>query len=147
MILVVLIVASSIGAVIVLVDKKIIPTSGIIIDVTPPPPPATIGIDIYSDQTCQTTVSHIDWGELEPGSIGTATLYLKNPGNTPGTLTLTAENWTPPETSLFTSLTWDAEGATLKAGQVMQVHLQLAVNGTINGIGTFGFNIVFHIAG
>lgn len=131
----------------ILVNIKIIPTSGIIVIAPPPPPPSTLGLKIFSDAAGTIEINSIDWGNLNPGSVGVQIVYLQNIGNIAGTVTMAPGNWNPAETQTICVLSWDKEGVIISAGQIVQATLTLNVNGSVSGITNFAFDIIFTIEG
>lgn len=101
-----------------------------------------IGVGVYWDGSCNNLVSSIDWGTVNPGSTKEVTVYVKNEGNAPETLSLEAENWNPSTASSYLSVTWDYGGQVIDVGGVVQVTLSLSVSDTIEGITSFSFDIV-----
>ena len=79
---------------------------------------------------------------VEPGSSTSVTVYIKNTGNSPVTLTLDTENWNPSSASNYMSLSWDYNGQSIDAGGVVQVELTLTVYSNVTGITDFNFDIV-----
>lgn len=150
MILVALIAFSLLGSIFgygILVSIKIIPTSGIIVVVPPPPPPSTLGLKVFSDAEGTVEINSVDWGNLNPGSVGHQTVYLQNIGNIAGTVTMAPGNWNPAATQTICTLSWDKEGTIIGAGQTVQANLTLDVSGSVSGITTFAFDIIFTIEG
>jgi hypothetical protein len=78
---------------------------------------------------------------LDPGSTATATIYLKNEGNVPVTLSISAGNWNPASASSYFTLTWNRAGYVLAVGTSVPAVLSLAVSSSISGITTFSFDI------
>jgi len=133
----------------VLIIQKTIPSSGNIVVVIPTPPPPIDIIDVlfYSDPAATVKVTTVDWGVLNPGSTGHAKLYLKNTGNIAETVILSAGNYKPPETKGIMSLSWDSEGIRIEPGQVVETNLTLDVSGSVTGISTFSFDLIFSLSG
>ncbi|UCG45126.1 MAG: hypothetical protein JSV58_07095 [Candidatus Bathyarchaeota archaeon] len=102
----------------------------------------TMGVGVYWDSGCSNQVTSIDWGAVAPGSINDVAVYVKNEGNTVATLSATTENWSPPSTSTYMSLSWDYAGQPVAIGEVVQVVLSLSVSQVIEGITGFSFDIV-----
>ena len=48
----------------------------------------TAGIGVYSNAQCNTQLTSVSWGTLQPGGNQIAICYIKNEGNTPITLSL-----------------------------------------------------------
>jgi len=102
----------------------------------------TIGVAAYWDSNCTKEVTTIDWGLIEPGSSKSVTIYLKNEGNTPITLSLNTTDWSPSNASDYLSLSWDYLGDEIKGGEVIRVSMTLTVSPNISGITSFSFNII-----
>jgi hypothetical protein len=100
-----------------------------------------IGVGVYWDQACASTVSSIDWGIIEPGMKVNKTVYIRNEGNMAATLNMTTSNWNPSNAASYMTLSWDYKGQTLAVNEVKQVKLTLAVSPSITGITTFSFVI------
>jgi hypothetical protein len=101
----------------------------------------TVGIGIYSDYQCNTQLSSVSWGTLQPGQSNSVICYIKNEGNTQTTLSLQASNWSPASTSNYLALSWNYNNQPISPNQVVQVTLTLSVASNIQGITTFGFDI------
>lgn len=131
------IMALVVSAVGTLVATRTVPNTGNIRVVTPP----SVQLGVYSDSGCTTALSSVSWGTLDPGATATATIYLKNEGNVPVTLSISASNWNPASASSYFTLTWNRAGYVLAVGASVQAVLSLAVSSSITGITTFSFDI------
>ena len=100
-----------------------------------------IGVGVYWDQVCTSTVSSIDWGIMEPGANVNKTVYIRNEGNALARLTIAASNWNPSSASSYMTLSWDYGGQILNVGEVVQVKLTFSVSSDITGITSFSFDI------
>ena len=101
-----------------------------------------LGVGVYWDSGCSQTVSSIDWGSAEPGAVKNVTVYIRNEGNAPVTLSLQTANWNPPNAADYISLSWNYDGQTIGSNQVAAVTLSLSISSNIQGITTFSFDIV-----
>jgi len=101
-----------------------------------------VGVSVYWDSGCSQAVSSIDWGLADPGSVKNVTVYVKNEGNAPITLSLQTSNWNPAEAADYISLSWDYGGQAIGVNQVVAVTLSLSISSNIQGITTFSFDIV-----
>ena len=101
-----------------------------------------VGVGVYWDVDCTSTVTEIDWGLLEPRGTANVTIYLKNEGNAPLTLSLNTENWDPPNASDHITINWSYRGESVNPGQLREVALVLSVSSTITGITNFRFAII-----
>jgi hypothetical protein len=101
-----------------------------------------LGVGIYWDSACSQTVSGIDWGSSEPGAVKNVTVYMRNEGTAPITLSLQTANWNPTNAADYISLSWNYSGQTIDPNQVLAVTLSLSISSNIQGITTFSFDIV-----
>jgi hypothetical protein len=53
---------------------------------------SSIGVNVYTNAGGTIPCTSIDWGTITPNSTTTHTIYIKNPGNTAETLTMTSSN-------------------------------------------------------
>jgi hypothetical protein len=102
----------------------------------------TVNVGVYSNNACTQSLTSIDWGSLSPGDSVTVTIYVKNTGAVPITLSMTKANWNPPSANGPITLTWNREGNTLAAGQSISATLTLSVSSSVSGITAFGVNVV-----
>ena len=101
----------------------------------------TVDVEVHWDSGCTDTVTAINWTILEPGSTEEKTIFVRNTGNAPVTLSLTISDWDPPEAEMHISLAWDREDAVLLPGEVVPAVLGLQVSEAISGITDF-FSII-----
>jgi len=99
-------------------------------------------LDAYWDSACTDAVSSINWGTIRPGESKNVTIYLKNTGNVPLTLSLATDNWNPSNAGTYLSLTWDYSGGQLQANGVLQVTLTLTASSNTQGITSFSFDVI-----
>jgi len=100
-----------------------------------------IGVGVYSDSSCTTVLASINWGNLTLGASTSYTIYVKNNGTIPVTLTMTTGNWNPATASSYISLTWDKQNYVLTAGSSVQAALTLNVSSSLTGFTNFTFDI------
>lgn len=127
-----------------LISSVVIPYAGTVTTPapSPPPPPPTVKIGVYWDIECTSAVSSVDVGGIEVGSTDYKTVYVRNEGDTAVTLSMSTENWSPPEASSYITLSWDYGGQSISPGDVVPVVLTLSVSEDISGITSFGFDLV-----
>lgn len=101
-----------------------------------------VGVGIYSDSACTLNLTSISWGTIKPGEAVTRTIYVKNTGNTPITLSMATNTWVPTEANGPITITWDKETASLNAAASTAAVLTLSVSSSITGITGFTVNIV-----
>ena len=103
----------------VLSGQRAIPSSGSIV---------AVNIGMYSDSTCAQNLTSIDWGNVYPGSSVSRTVYVKNTGNVPITLSMSTASWNPINALGQISVTWDKESTVLNAEQSTSANLTLSVS-------------------
>jgi len=106
-----------------------------------------VDVEVYWDSGCTDTVSAVNWTVLEPGDSPAKTVYVRNTGNAPLTLSMTCSGWNPPEGGDHFALSWDKEGAVIPPDAVVAVILTLSVSEAIYGITDFSFNITIEGTG
>lgn len=100
-----------------------------------------VGIGVYSDSGCTTVLTSISWGALSPGGTATHTIYLKNNGTVPVTLTMATGSWNPTLASSYITLAWDKQNTVLAAGSSVPAVLTLTVSSGITGVTNFSFDV------
>lgn len=101
----------------------------------------TIGVGVYTDFQCNTPLSSIPWGTLEPGENQSVICYIKNEGSDPTTLSLQTSNWNPTAAASYLDLSWDYYNQPINSGASIPVTFKLMVDAGITGITTFSFDI------
>jgi len=101
-----------------------------------------IGVGVYWDSGCTNATSSINWGAIDPGVTKNVTVYVKNEGSVPMTLSMTTGNWNPASASSYITLSWNRGNYLLNPGLVVQTVLTLSVSSTISGIASFSFDII-----
>lgn len=105
-------------------------------------------VKAFSDSACTQPVTDIDWGALLPDSTQNRTIYLKNFGANPVTISLTVINWSPANAPNYMQVSWDREGESIPSGIPLQTTLELSVfaNITSSTISSFNFDRVINEA-
>ena len=116
-----------------LIATKTIPSNGTV---------TAVNVGVYTDSQCTQNCTSINWGTLNPGNTTTKTVYVKNTGSTPITLTMTTGSWTPTGANTKITLTWNQQNPVLNAGQSIAANLTLSVASDATSITTFSFNII-----
>jgi len=101
----------------------------------------TIGVGVYTDFQCNTPLSSIPWGTLEPGESQSVVCYIKNEGTSPSTLSMYASNWNPSSAENYLTLSWNYAGGYINPDDSVQVTFTLSVDESIEGVTSFGFDI------
>jgi hypothetical protein len=103
----------------------------------------SINVGVFSDSACTQTATSIPWGTLNPGTSQTCTIYVKNTGNAPETVSLSTTSWNPSNANTYLTLTWNVPTSTvINAGQNLQASLTLTTASNVGGLTSFSFNII-----
>jgi hypothetical protein len=100
------------------------------------------GVGVYWDINCNNEASSIDWGTLNPGSVKNIAVYVRNEGEEPTYLILSTTNWNPPKASDYITLRYNYTGQQIDPGEALQITLTLSISRYIEGISSFGFDIL-----
>ena len=103
---------------------------------------SSVDLGVYQEWGCTNNLTSVAWGTLSPGDTATRTIYVKNIGTAPITLTMTTTDWNPTNANGPITLTWDRENTILDAGSVIAATLTLSVSPSISGITTFNMDVV-----
>ena len=100
-----------------------------------------VNLGVYTDSGCTTNCTSLDWGALAPGNTTNRTVYLKNIGTLPETLTMTTTNWSANANNYLT-VTCNQANQVLAVGQSVAAILTLTASANAGNITTFSFNVV-----
>ena len=100
-----------------------------------------IGIGVYWDTQSTKRVDKLDWGLLAAGSQKSFTVYVKNEGALPLTLSVSTSNWDPQVASNFLTLNWNYNGQAVTGGKTLPVVITLTVSDGVSGVDTFNFDV------
>jgi len=104
-----------------------------------------IGVGVYWDANCSSSVSSLDWGSVKPGSNVTKTVFIRNEGNEPSTLFLNTTNWNPRDASDFIKLNWDYNEYIINPQETTEVTLTLSVDQATEEVKDFSFDIIIGV--
>ncbi len=107
----------------------------------------SINVEVYWDVECTQIADAIDWGLPVPGDTVNRSMYVKNSGNAPLNLSLTTASWTPTEAESYLFPSWNGEGLSIDANEVMMVTLTLEVSEDVTGITDFSFTTIIEGSG
>ena len=116
-----------------IISTQTIPSSGTV---------TTVNVGVYSDSECTQNCTSISWGTIYPGNSTSRTIYVKNNGTVPITLTMTTGSWVPTNASEEITLTWDRQNTVLNAGQSISANLTLSADSDTGDLTNFSFDIV-----
>mgnify|MGYP000140782920 CR=1 FL=1 len=118
--------------------QRAIPSTGLVV---------AVNVGVYSDVACTLNLTSIDWGTVYPGGSVSRTIYVKNTGNVPMTLSMAATGWNPAGAAGQINVTWDKENASLNSGQSTSATLTLSVLQSVSGVTSFSVNIIISGSG
>jgi hypothetical protein len=101
-----------------------------------------VGVGVYSDSACTLNLTSIDWGAISPGNSTTRTIYIKNTGTIPVTLSMTTGSWVPSNANTYITLTWNRANYVLNANTSVSAVLTLTASSSAGNITSFSFNII-----
>ena len=99
-------------------------------------------IGVYTDSDCTQNCTHISWGTLNPDTTTSKTVYVKNTGTVPITLTMTTESWTPTDADDYLTLTWNQQNTILDPDETTPATLTLTVAQDTGDLTGFSLNII-----
>jgi len=102
----------------------------------------TVGVEAYWDVNATNPVEQIDWGTCDPGAIYNKTIYIKNSGNSPCTLSIEVQDWNPENASNYIVLAWNYTNQVINPNEIIPIQFVLAISDEISGIEQFSFNLV-----
>ena len=102
----------------------------------------SVNVGVYSDSGCTQNCTTLDWGAITPGNSVTRTVYVKNTGTLPVTLSMTTGNWVPSNANTYLTLTWNQGGVVLAAGNSVTAILTLTASSSAGNLTSFSFNII-----
>jgi len=113
-------------------DSQTLPFSGTI---------STVNVEAYTDSACTIPCTALNVGAVSPGSTVTQTVYIKNTGTVPMTLTMAVSNWSPTTASSYLTLSWNRQNTVLAAGQSIQATLTLTAAANTGTLTTFSCSV------
>ena len=117
----------------VLTASKTVPTSGTL---------TAVNVAIFNDSGCTQNCASIDWGTVSPGNAVTKTIYIKNLGTIPVTLSMNNGSWVPTNANSYLTVTWNRGNYALNPGASISAALTLKASSSTSGITSFSFNII-----
>jgi hypothetical protein len=101
-----------------------------------------VDVALFSDADCTQSVTSLAWGNRAPGSTNTRTIYIKNTGNVPETLTMATSAWNPANATSVLTFSWNLGSSTvLNASASIPAILTLTVAANPGSLTNFSFNI------
>jgi hypothetical protein len=112
----------------VLSDSTTVPINGTI---------NTVNVEAYSDSDCTEAVTTLNMGNVSPGSSVSQTIYIKNSGTVPVTLTMDTSGWSPAGAGSYLTLSWDRQNDELAAGASVSATLTLTAESDTGSLTAF----------
>lgn len=101
----------------------------------------TVNVGVYSDSLCTQECTSLNVGNVSPGGTATQTVYVKNTGTVPETLTMTVSNWNPANANTLLALSWNRQNYVLNAGDSIQATLTLTVASITGSLTNFSCDV------
>jgi hypothetical protein len=101
----------------------------------------TVNVEAYSDSACTQPLTGLNVGNVNPGSTITKTIYIKNTGSIPVTLTMAASGWNPVGASTYLTLLWNRQNDVLDAGDSVSATFTLTVASDTGSLTTFSCSV------
>jgi len=117
-----------------LIATQTIPSDGTVV--------SAANIGVYTDSDCTQNCTNISWGTLNPNTTTNKTIYVKNTGTAPLTLSMTTENWTPTDADDYLTLNWNQQNTILNPDETTPANLTLSVAADTGDLTNFSFNII-----
>ena len=102
-----------------------------------------VNLAIYSDSGLTQNCTSLNIGTVNPGGSATQTIYVKNTGTVPETLSMATSNWNPSNAGSSLTLSWNRPNYVLDAGQSIQATLTLTVASNTGSLTTFSCSATF----
>jgi hypothetical protein len=102
----------------------------------------TVNVGVYLDEECTQNCTSISWGTIYPGNSTSTTIYVKNTGTVPITLTMTTDSWAPTNAGEYLTLSWDQQNTVLEVGDSVSANLTLSTASDTSDLTDFSVDIV-----
>jgi archaellum component FlaF (FlaF/FlaG flagellin family) len=103
---------------------------------------SSVNVGVYSNIQCNQNCTSLKWGTLYPGNSTSKTIYVKNTGTIPITLSMTTESWTPTTADDYLTLSWNQQNTVLDPGESTPATITLSADSDTGSLTSFSFNIV-----
>ena len=117
-----------------LISNQTVPLTGTI---------TSVNVGVYLDAEGTQNCTSLNIGALDPGNTTTQTVYIKNTGTNPVTLTMTVDNWNPTSASSYLTLSWNKQNTNLNPGESTPATLTLTATTNTDNLSNFGCSVTF----
>jgi hypothetical protein len=97
----------------------------------------TVNVEAYSDSSCTQPVTTISLDNVSPGGSVSETIYIKNSGSVPVTLTMDTSGWSPVGASSYLTLSWNRQNDELAAGASVSATFTLTAESDTGSLTAF----------
>lgn len=101
-----------------------------------------IGVKVFSDAQGAVEINSVNWGNIAPGGSVTVSLWIKNTGNVPVTLSMQTGSWSPIGYASTLTLTWNYNNAVIQPNAMLKVDWTLTASTSATPGTSFSFNII-----
>jgi len=101
----------------------------------------TVNVEAYTNSACTIPCTALNVGNVNPGSTVTQTIYIKNTGSIPVTLTMVTSGWSPASASSYLTLSWNRQNHVLNADASVSATLTLTVASNTGSLTTFSCSV------
>jgi hypothetical protein len=102
----------------------------------------TLNVGLFLDQDSTQNCTSLSWGGVYAGESVSKTIYVKNTGDLPLTLSMSITDWNPKSANGPLSMTWNRENYVLDPEEVIDVALILTISENVEQLSTFGYNML-----
>jgi hypothetical protein len=103
---------------------------------------SSVNVGVYTNSQCNQNCTSLTWGTIDPGDSTSKTVYVKNTGTVPITISMTTESWTPTNANNYLTLTWNRQNTVIDPGESTPATITLSVDSNTGSLTSFSFNIV-----
>ena len=113
-------------------DSQNLPLSGTV---------TTVNVEAYTDAACTIPCTALSVGNVSPGGSGTQTIYIKNSGTVPVTLTMSTSAWTPTAAAYYLTVSWNRQSYVLASGTSVAATFTLSAASGTTGFSSFSCTV------
>lgn len=100
-----------------------------------------VNVEVYSDSACTQLCTALDMGTVSPGSSASQTIWVKNTGTVPETLSMASGSWSPSNAGSYLTMSWNRPNHVLNAGASVSATLTLTAAANTGSLTTFSVSV------